>query len=262
MPRQQQKQKRLAQNFLRDVRLVRRLVRVAKLNSSDTIYEIGPGLGIITAELSRVAERVIAIEKDSALVRRLRERFRTIKNVEIVEGDFLEHSVTRPDYKIFASIPFNLTASIVRKILWTRPTPTDAFLIMQREPARRFAGLGGETLFSITAKPYFEFDITARLKKTDFVPVPDVESVLLRIHRRADALISRTDSRAYREFATLGFAGWKPNLRTAYKRVFTYTQWKRLARDIHFPINATPTGLTFDQWLRLFEAFKKLKLPG
>lgn len=258
MSGKQHKQKRLAQNFFKDPLLVRRLVQIAKFDPSDIVYEIGPGRGIITAELARRAARVVAVEKDRVLAQRLRERFRGERNVEIVDGDFLDLRVSRPSYKIFANIPYNATAAIVRKILWTPPAPVEAFLVMQLEPARKFSGLRGETLFSVLAKPYFDFRIAAHLKRTDFVPVPDVDSVLMRIRRREDPRVSRKDSRTYRDFVTLGFDGWKPNLRTAYKRVLTYTQWKRLSRNIGFPLDATPSQLRFEQWLRLYEGFRKL----
>src|ERR1044072_467093 len=82
----------LAQNFLRSPRGVRRLVGMSTIGPCDTVYEIGPGNGIITAALASVARRVIAIEKDPELVRRLRERFRPLDNVEIIEKDFLVYS--------------------------------------------------------------------------------------------------------------------------------------------------------------------------
>lgn len=258
MPKQQQKQRHLAQHFLRDADLVRRLVRAAKINSADTVYEIGPGQGIITDALAYVAGQVVAVEKDPVLVRRLRERFRAHENVEIMEGDFLNFPIPHFNYKIFGNIPFNITAAIMRRILWEPPSPWEAYLIMQKEPAMKYAGLGGETLASLLAKPFLEFEILAHLRKTDFAPAPDVDSVLLRIARRPSPMLSNSDALVYRDFVNLGFAGWKPNLRTAYKRVLTYTQWKRLSRDIGFPINATPTELTFDQWLRLYKVFRKL----
>ena len=211
----QHNQKRLAQNFLKDRRLVRRLVQLAKIDAGDIVYEIGPGRGIITAELSQVANRVIAIEKDPALIRGLNDRFRAQRNVVIICDDFLNVGIPEARYKVFANIPYNMTSSIVRKILWTNPTPIEAFLIVQLEPARKFAGIGGETLFSALAKPYFKLRILARLKRTDFDPVPRVDSVMLHISKRPNALIPRGDSRAYRAFVSAGFEGWKPNLRTA-----------------------------------------------
>jgi 23S rRNA (adenine-N6)-dimethyltransferase len=247
----------LAQNFLWSPGLVRRLVARSSIGTSDVVYEIGPGRGIITAELARAAAKVVAIEKDPHLVRRLRERFRGVENIEIIEHGFLQFSIRARDYKIFANIPYSMTASIVRKILSVPPVPREAYLILQHEPARKFSGRPRETLFSLLAKPFVEFQIVARLKRTDFDPVPDVDSVLLRIARRREPLLQKEDAARYREFVHYGFGRWKRHLRSAFKFVFTYKQWKRLSQDLHFPLNATPTELTFEQWLGLFKAFRQ-----
>jgi 23S rRNA (adenine-N6)-dimethyltransferase len=249
----------LAQNFLKNPRLVRRLVNASTIGSADTVYEIGGGRGIITAELARAAKKVITVEKDARLVRHLRQRFRRVENVEIIEEDFLRLSIVEPDYKIFANIPYNITASIVRRILSApRTAPGDAYLILQKEAAGKFSGCPRETLFSVLAKPFFEFRIVSRLQRTDFEPVPNVDSVLLHIKRRARQLLQREDEVLYRDFVTYGFCRRKSCLRLAFKHVFTYKQWKRLVRDLHFPLNATPTELSFEQWLGLYQGFKHL----
>jgi 23S rRNA (adenine-N6)-dimethyltransferase len=233
-------------------------VGASTIGGADTVYEIGPGRGIITAELARRAGRVIAVEKDAWLVRRLRERFSGTANIEIVENDFLRYRIAEREYKIFASIPYNVTADIVRKILYTYPTPGEAYLILQKEPARKFSGSSGETLFSLLAKPFYDMRIIERLKRTDFHPVPNVDSVLLRIRRLGRPLIQRDEKAVYRDFVRYGFGRWKSYLRLAFKDVFTYKQWKRLAHDLQFPVNVTPTQLSFEQWLGLYEGYKML----
>jgi 23S rRNA (adenine-N6)-dimethyltransferase len=248
----------LAQNFLKSPGLVRRLLRHAAIGPEDTVCEIGPGKGIITAELARTAKKIVAVEKDASLVRTLRERFRSADNVEIHAGNFLTYSLPRQPHKIFANIPYNATAEIVRKILFAAPSTTEAYLIMQREAARKFSGVPNETSFSLLAKPYFEFRIIAQLRRTDFHPVPSVASVLLRIRRRDRSLLLKEDTRPYRDFVNLGFTGWNRNLRSAFKHVFTYPQWKRLARELRFSLNATPTELSFDQWIGLYQGLKYL----
>ena len=240
----------LAQNFLTSPKLVRRLVGMSAIGPSDTVYEIGPGNGIITAALARVARQVIAIEKDPQLVRRLRERFRVLDNVEIVEHDFLAYSFAGS--RIFANIPYNITAQILRKLLCERSSLDEGYLILQKEAAQKFSGSPRETLVSILAKPFFEFQILCRLRRTDFRPVPNVDSVLLSIKRRERALLLTQDVAGFRDFVRYGFGSWKPNLRLAYKHVFTYKRWKHLARELGFPLNATPTELSFEQWLELY----------
>jgi 16S rRNA A1518/A1519 N6-dimethyltransferase RsmA/KsgA/DIM1 with predicted DNA glycosylase/AP lyase activity len=271
----QHNQIRLAQNFLRSRRLVRRLVSMSGIGPSDTVYEIGPGNGIITAALASVARQVIAIEKDPDLVRRLRERFRLLDNVEIVEKNFLAYSFcTRArcgvpslpggrrtsEYKIFANIPYNITAQILHKILFKRSNLNEAFLILQKEAAKKYSGSPTETLLSLLAKPFFEFEMLAQFRRTDFWPIPKVDSVLLRIKRRTRRLIEPQDVAPYRDFVQYGFGRGKPNLKLAFKHVFTYKQWKHLARNLEFPLNATPTELRFQQWLDLYR-FHAQKIP-
>ena len=257
--RQQHKRISLAQNFLRSQQLVRRLVAMSSVGPFDTVYEIGPGNGIITDALAKVARQVIAIEKDPVLVRRLRERFRLLDNVQIVEKDFLAYSFVTSEYKVFANIPYNSTARILRKILCDRSKLSEAYLILQKEPAQKFSESPRETLFSILVKPFFEFEILTQLRRTDFWPVPHVDSVFLSITRRAHPLIEAQDVAAYRDFVQYGFGRWKPNLKLAFKNVFTYKQWKRLARELEFPLNATPTELSCEQWVGLYYGFRRFR---
>jgi 23S rRNA (adenine-N6)-dimethyltransferase len=257
MPKTSYNRIALAQNFLRSPKLARSLLGASSIAPDDIVYEIGPGRGIITAELARIASQVIAIEKDAFLACALRRRFQDIGNVEIISNDFLRHPIHHREYKIFASIPYNITADILRKILYTAPFPTEAYLVMQKEAAQKFSGSPCETQFSILAKPMFELQILRELRRTDFEPVPDADSVLLRIKRRPAPLLRKEDLALYRSFVSYGFGRWKRSLKLVFKPVFTYPQWKHLSRELYFPLNATPSQLTFTQWMGLFECFKK-----
>ena len=256
---QHYKRKALAQNFLKDPALARRLVKIADIGPIDFVCEIGAGLGIITGELARVAKKVVAIEKDPRLACTLRRRFAKQQHIEIVTKDFLEYSMPRDvEFKIFGNIPYNVTASIMRKVIDARPAPSEAFLVMQKEASWKFTGQKGETLFSLLAKPFFELRTIHRFRRTDFHPVPNVDSVMLAVGHRRHPLLSRDDFPIYREFVKYGFGRWRPHLRAAFKNVFTYKQWKHLSRELKFGLNVTPSQLTFEQWLGLFRGYKRM----
>jgi 23S rRNA (adenine-N6)-dimethyltransferase len=251
------KQIALAQNFLRDSRTVRGLLEACDIGLSDRVFEIGAGRGIITAELAGIAHLVIAVEKDPALVQYLRERFGGVGHVEIVEGDFLDYGIVDEGYKIFGNIPFNRTADIMRKIVFGWPVPKAAYLVMQREAAEKFSGRGRESQFSVLAKAVFEVEIVRMLRRTDFVPVPNVDSVLLGIRKRPVPLVVADDMDLFRHFVCDGFGGWKKNLKLTFKPVFTYKQWKRLSKTLGFALDVRPSELTVEQWVGLFDCFKR-----
>ena len=257
MTKKSNKQILLAQNFLRSSTLVRSLLDTSSIGSEDIVYEIGPGRGIITAELAQIVHKVIAIEKDPNLARHLRQRFQGVDKVQIITNDFLAYHISDREYKIFANIPYNITACIVRKIFHTSPAPSEAYLIMQKEAAEKFSGRPHETQFSVLAKPLFDIQIIRELRRIDFEPVPNIDSVLLHITKRPSSLVQKEDAFLYRSFVCYGFGTWKKSLKLIFKPVFTYQQWKHLSKDLHFPLNAIPSSLTFEQWLGLFECFKQ-----
>lgn len=246
---------RLAQNFFRDRKLVASIVANSSISKKDVVYEIGPGEGIITRELAERAGKVMAIEMDTMLVARLRNKFRKNDNVEIQEGDFLRYRIKERKYKIFSNIPFNITAEVVKTILFGEHPPEEAYLVVQKEAAGKFTGNPTETEVSVLAKPWFALEVLREFRRTDFEPVPSVDVVLLHIAKRKQPLVAPVNEQSYQKFVKFGFEAWKKDLKTTYKHVFTYEQWKRLSKNLSFPLRATPGELKFEQWLGLFEYF-------
>ena len=104
------------QNAIADPSLAAKLVRLSQVGPRDVAYDLGAGSGVLTAALARRGSRVIAIERDPALVRRLRRRFHDVPNVVVREGDILAYRFPRSDYVIVANPPFDITADLVRKL--------------------------------------------------------------------------------------------------------------------------------------------------
>ncbi len=248
----------LAQNLLRNPSLVRQLINEIPLCNQDTVVEIGAGRGIITSELAQIARQVIAIEIDPAFVQLLRRRFQNADNVQIVSGDYLQYQLTEREYNLFGNIPFNRSAAILRKVLDVDPTPLKACLVLQKEAAEKFAGYPRETQFSVLAKARFTLRIVRDLHRSDFLPVPAVETVLLRIERRKEPLVLSEDRELYERFIRHGFGTWRQSLKSIFRNVFSYKQWKHLSRELGFALKATPTDLTFDQWLGLFNYYRSI----
>jgi 23S rRNA (adenine-N6)-dimethyltransferase len=249
-----------SQNFLRSARLVETLVEDSSIGNDDVVYEIGPGKGIITRALARRAKAVVAIEADTELYARLVEHLSDLHNVTIHRGDFLQYRLPDKLYKVFANIPFDLSADIIRKLTDADVAPTEAYLIVQEQAAQKYAGTpyGRETLFSVLRRPWFEFSVVHRLNKWDFEPVPNVSAVLLRIKLRLPPLVSASQAALYRDFVAYGFTSLRPTLKKAFKHLFGHVEFLRLADELGFARSAKPTDLAFDQWLNLFKYFANI----
>ena len=247
-----------SQNRLRSKKLISTLLDKSSIVKGDLVYDIGAGCGIISEELAQRQARVIAIEQDNGLYNKMKQKLVANPLVTLRHGDFLTEPLPqRESYKVFANIPFTLTAEIVRKLLFSQNPPDDCYLIMQGEAARKYAGIPKETLFSLLLKPWFEFRIRHSFRETDFSPAPAVDIVLLQIEHREQALITAEHISLYRDFLVYGFSQGKPTLKSALKEIFTYPQFARLSKDLGFRPESGPTDLSFRQWLGLFNFFQE-----
>ena len=110
------------------------------------------------------------MEFDGALAEALRTRFPSDGRVTIVRSDFLRFRLPDVPYKVLGNIPFNRTAAIVRRLVQADPPPQDAWLVVQREAAERFAGgpSARETLSSLLLKPWWQIEIARRCLRAEF----------------------------------------------------------------------------------------------
>ncbi len=247
-----------AQNFLKNSCLVASLLASCGIDHNDVVYEIGPGKGVITEQLARRCEQVVAIEKDPHLSALLLQQFADRPNVTVHEGDFLHYRLPRKPYKVFANIPFNITTDIVTKLTSAEYPPEDAYLAMQKEAADRFLGKPHESLYSVLLKPWFEVELVHRFRRKDFVPEPQVDVVMLRLRKRGPPLVKRADRQSFRDFVVYSFTTWQPTPGYIFKGIFTRQQLKHMRRELGIDLDATPTSLAFEQWLNAFGYFKNI----
>lgn len=245
-----------SQNFLRDVRLVDMLLDRSSITAHDVVYEIGPGLGIITERLARRCRTVVAVEKDRRLAALLHERFAGYAQVSIQAADFLEVRLPRAPFKVFASIPYAQTAAIVTRLTTGPAVPVDCYLVLQREAAARFSGDPRATLYATLLYPWFTTKVVHRFRRTDFQPVPRVESVLLRLRRREQALVEPADTQFFRDFVTLAFTAPQPSLRTTLRACAGRRLADCMLVAAQLDPSATPSMVPGTLWVLLFEHLK------
>ncbi len=247
-----------SQNFLHSSKLVIDLINKSKLTAEDHVLEIGPGKGIITEELAKRCRKITAIEYDKTLYQTVKNKFLDREIIEIIQQDFLKYDLTSiNNYKVFANIPFHITSAIVRKLTASSNPPRVAYLIMQREAAWKYAGSPyyHESLSSLLLKPYFDLALIHQFQKTDFIPVPRVNIVMLQLKKKKGLWPERKQSSLYQDFIAYVFRQSNQGLKNKCKNIFSYQQLKSLSRNYGFNLRANPTDLSFDQWYQLFQFF-------
>lgn len=181
------------QNFLTDRTIVARIANAAGLVPGGVVVEVGPGLGILTAELlARVGEtgRVIAVELDRRLAAYVREEFGASPALTLVEGDVLRQSPTAlladlPEgtpYALVANLPYSITSAVLRHFLDSPRRPASLTVMVQREVAERIIAHPPEmSLLAVAVQFYGTASIALRLSPGAFVPRPKVDSAVLQI---------------------------------------------------------------------------------
>lgn len=247
-----------SQNFLKSRSLVDKLINKCDIGPDDIIYEIGPGKGVITERLAQRCCQVIAIEKDSLLVNALRARFAMTANVRLHEGDFLDYRLPGGHYKVFANIPFSITSAIVTRLTTAPVPPDDTYLIVQKEAAEKFLGEPRESLYAILLKPRFAIELLHSFRRSDFVPAPRVDVVMLRLRKRGPPLVSHNEMSLFRDFVIYSFTSPQPSVRRTFKGLFTPNQFRLLCKSMDSNFDVIPTSLDFEQWLCIFDCFKRI----
>jgi 16S rRNA (adenine1518-N6/adenine1519-N6)-dimethyltransferase len=181
--------KGFGQNFLIDQNILQKIIETADIKPTDTILEVGPGLGVLTRALAASARKVIAVEKDRNMVQLLQTTLKEVKNVQIVQGDILETDIqdlAPKTYKVVANIPYYITSPLIRKFLEVNPPaggpPTDMVLMVQKEVAQRICSkVPDMNLLAVSVQYYATPKIAHIVSKHSFWPAPKIDSAILKI---------------------------------------------------------------------------------
>jgi 16S rRNA (adenine1518-N6/adenine1519-N6)-dimethyltransferase len=184
--------KGMGQNFLFERGVVQKLVRHAEVAPGDTVVEVGPGLGILTEELLRLAGRVIAVELDDGLAVHLRRTFGDDPRFTLVEGDALDldWDVVVPaghPWSVAANLPYSVGSAVVRRLLETTHRPRRLTVMLQLEVAQRLVARPPEmSVLSVATQVYADARIAFRVPPGVFIPPPKVESAVVVLDTKED----------------------------------------------------------------------------
>lgn len=191
------------QNFLINSSAVQKMVSAAELSGAETVLEVGPGLGVMTAPLLAQADRVIAIEIDPLLCRYLRHRFPQ-SNFHLVEGDALAQdyeSLVPGPYVVVANLPYYITSPFLIKLLEEGYPPQKAIILVQQEVAKRLTAAPGTSDYgsiSVLVQYHCQAEIIVKLGPGNFYPPPQVDSATVKLTWRPPPILPKDEQFMFR----------------------------------------------------------------
>lgn len=206
--------KRLGQNFLKDKRVIDRIIAALNPTPDETVIEIGPGTGALTAELLKHAGIVIAIEFDRRLAPLLVESFGPQANFKLVAEDalvtdFCEAIKPAKQARLIANLPYNISTAILRRLIEQRGCLSQMVLMLQREVVERLiapAGSSERGYLSVLIEAYCLVEKLFDVNPAAFRPMPKVWSTVVRLTVRPRMAVEVADETLLWSIVSAGFA--------------------------------------------------------
>lgn len=241
------------QNFYNNESKISKLVSSIGIQENDIVLDVGAGKGVLTNELGKYSKNVIAYELDSTYYEILKHSFHDRKNILLVNEDFTQVHLPKKPFKVFANIPFSLTADIVNKITSDESQLSEAYLFVQKESGDRFVGKPRNTQIATILSYRFNIEIVDTFQRSDFKPIPNVDIVLLKIIRRKNI---ESEYLLFKDFVTYIFNQMEKDVFDTLKKLFTFNQLKYIKDDLKKANYTVPSDIPKEYFLKIFQYFK------
>jgi dimethyladenosine transferase len=212
--------KRFGQNFLTNRRSRERIVEELKATAGMRVWEIGPGIGSMTAVALEAGLEVTAFEIDHGFARLLLRIFGSNPRFKLVEGDFLdtwkaEREASGAPDRVFGNLPYSAANAIVASLIEGALLPDRMVFTVQKEAGLRMCAVPGTkdySAFSVLCTSVCRSRLAFDLGASSFWPVPNVTSTVVRMERRPDP-VAADDRAGFSAFVRSGFSSRRKTLR-------------------------------------------------
>lgn len=268
--------KGLGQNFIIDENVLERIMDGSDINSDDVILEIGPGIGVMTNVLCENAKKVVSIEIDKSLIPVLSETVGHHENLKIINKDVLKVdllSLVKEEFgeqkpKLIANLPYYVTTPIIMMFLEERIPVSDLIVMIQKEVADRIIAKPSTKAYgalSVVVQYFTEPSIVTRVSRGSFMPMPNVDSSVVRLKVRENPPVELIDESLF--FLTIkdGFGKRRKTLLNALSSGFLKIskEQAKIALDLAgIPENTRGEALSIDEFATLANAIYKVKNGG
>lgn len=257
------------QNFLVTESVYNDIIAAGELTKGDTVLEVGPGLGFLTARLAKAAGQVVTVELDDKLANFLQTALdsQAVTNVTLLNQDILRFN---PDnlpagYKIVANLPYNISSIFLRTFLEQKNAPERMVLLLQKEVAQRLAAKpGAMSLLSLSVQFYSQPEIIRLVKAGNFWPEPKVDSALVRLKLDSgrSSAYSALEKKAFFRLVRIGFSAKRKMLKNnlAAGLNLDLATVAEILKASNLPPQIRAEELSLDDWQKLFATARSFVL--
>ncbi|MBQ7703281.1 MAG: 16S rRNA (adenine(1518)-N(6)/adenine(1519)-N(6))-dimethyltransferase RsmA [Firmicutes bacterium] len=264
--------KSLGQNFLQDEDVIARILDGSEIGSEDLVIEVGPGAGALTVEAARRAGKLIAVELDSRLIPILNAALINAGNAEIINADILKTDIgalirdnRQPGkVRIVGNLPYYITTPIIMKFLEEGEGVDTITVMMQKEVADRLtAAPGTKECGAITLETGYFAEVTriCDVPKEAFMPMPKVESAVLRLDVRKKPPVEVADRKFFFDVVKAGFTLRRKTLRNSLMTLggFTREQIEQALAESGIDPGRRGETLNLKEYASLSDALNRMK---
>jgi 16S rRNA (adenine1518-N6/adenine1519-N6)-dimethyltransferase len=260
--------KSLGQNFLIDKNIQRKIREACSLSKEDVILEIGSGTGEFTLGLVQLVKQVYALEIDSRLISKLKQKLRRVSNCQIIKNDILKFDINNFLYKnkikqkikVIGNIPYYISSPIIEHLIVYRNDIDEVFLTLQKEFGRRIIACSGSKdygAFSCFVQYYTQCRILFEIKRTSFRPVPQVDSCFLSLKFRMKPAVEVNDEQIFFKLIRSAFNQRRKTLRNSLSGFLAKEALQEFLDNKGIDKNVRPEDLTLGQFAELTKIAKK-----
>ena len=247
--------KSLGQHWLKDRDVLSHIADCAELTHDDIVLEIGPGLGTLTSELLRRSKKVVAVEFDQELARKLPSQFHGT-NLEVITSDILSFDLTTlpENYAVVANVPYYITSKIVQLLMTASNKPRIAVLLVQKEVAERLAARPGKmSILAVSAQLFADVTLGDVVKAALFTPPPKVDSQVVILRTRTTPFLTDVSESDFFKVVKAGFSSKRKKLRSSLSGGLAISKLdvEILLEKAGINPDSRAEALTLDEWVQL-----------
>ena len=258
--------KSLGQNFLIDKNIINKIIEIGNIDKNRTVIEIGPGYGNLTeAIVSTYPKKILAIEKDKKLTLLLMEKFKNIKNIKVINADFLnliKNKNLDNNSLVFGNLPYNISTQILANLITLKKWPPwfDHLIFMfQKEVADRIIAKPNTKEFSrLTVLSNWRLDIKKHfdVSKNCFFPRPKVNSTILSFKPKKNNFFYLKNPKNLEKITQVLFSNRRKMINKNLKKLFKTKLF--LLNELNINLKKRPEELSNETFYKIAMKYETL----